>query len=91
MTSALRNRLALGTHAVLLPLTGKPGAAPARILGSSHRPLTRGALLWLLRDTDLSTDDLSTTPERLELSQLRTTVSKAQWRALSPGTSKATS
>ena len=63
-------------------LTGADGAAPARLIGPTHGLLTRDALLRLLCDADISTAHLSPEPERLELSRLSRTVTKAQWRAL---------
>ena len=63
-------------------LTGADGAAPARLIGSTHGLLTYGAFLRLLCDADISTAHLSRKPERLDLSRLTRTVTRAQWRAL---------
>ena len=63
-------------------LTGADGAAPARIVGATHGLLTQGAFMRMLCDADMSTAWISLAPERLELSRLTRTVSKAQWRAL---------
>ena len=63
-------------------LCGNAGAAPARILGSTHGLLTRGAFLRMLCDADVSTAYLSADMEHLDLSRLTRTVTKAQWRAL---------
>ena len=63
-------------------LCGNAGAAPARILGTTHGLLTRGAFLRMLCDADVSTAYLNADMEHLDLSRLTRTVTKAQWRAL---------
>ena len=63
-------------------LTGTDGAAPARIIGPTHGLLTQGAFMRMLCDADMSTAYFSLEPERMDLSRLTRTVTKAQWRAL---------
>ena len=63
-------------------LCGAAGAAPARISGTTHGLLTQGAFMRMLCDADMSTAYLSLAPERMDLSRLTRTVTKAQWRAL---------
>ena len=58
--TADRTELALAlaqftTVATAAPLCGTDGAAPARLIGSSHGLLTRGGFLRMLCDTDIST------------------------------------
>ena len=61
---------------------GFEGARPATVIGTSHGLLTRGELLRVLCDADVSTVHLSDDLERLDLSRLTRTVTRAQWRAL---------
>ena len=63
-------------------VAGTPGAAPARISGTQAGLLTRGELLRLMCDADISTVTLSDDGERLDLSRTVRTVTRAQWLAL---------
>jgi len=63
-------------------VAGLVGAEPACLLGPEHGLLTRNELLRLLCDADVSTVHLNPDLERLDLSRLTRTVTKAQWRAL---------
>ena len=63
-------------------LAGMRGAVPACLLGARHGLLTRLAMLRLLCDADVSTAHLSPMLDRVDLSRLTRTVTKAQWRAL---------
>lgn len=63
-------------------LAGMRGAVPACLLGARHGLLTRLAMLRLLCDADVSTAHLSPKLDRVEMSRLTRTVTKAQWRAL---------
>lgn len=61
---------------------GTPGAVPARISGTRSGLLTRGELMRLMCDADISTITLSDDLERLDLSRSIRTVTRAQWLAL---------
>ena len=63
-------------------LAGMRGAVPACLLGARHGLLTRFAMLRLLCDADVSTAHLSPKLDRVDMSRLTRTVTKAQWRAL---------
>ncbi len=63
-------------------LAGMRGAVPACLLGARHGLLTRDAMLRMCCDADVSTVHLSPTLDRVDLSRLTKTVTKAQWRAL---------
>lgn len=63
-------------------VAGVPGARPACLLGTDSGLLTRGELMRMMCDADISTITLSGESERLDLSRTTRTVSRSQWRAL---------